>query len=71
MTISAQKLDKMIDIDKSCSDKRGLGYDDESSTSSTSKIIFVKASSIVHNESHKRKWCNFTRKSCKQKCDFT
>ena len=46
LTIDAQKLDKRIDAGKPYGDKRGLGYIDECSTPSSSKIIFVKASPL-------------------------
>ena len=47
MTIGAQRLDKIIEVGKSYSDKRGLGYIDESFTPSSYKTTFVKASLIV------------------------
>lgn len=47
LTIGAQRLDKIIEVGKSYGDKRGLGYIDESSTPSSSKTTFVKASPIV------------------------
>ena len=47
LTIGAQRLDKIIEVGKSYGDKRGLGYIDESSTPSSSKTTFIKASPIV------------------------
>ena len=48
LTIGAQRLDKIIEVGKSYGDKRSLGYmDHESSTPSSSKTTFVKASPIV------------------------
>ncbi|KAA0051650.1 zf-CCHC domain-containing protein/UBN2 domain-containing protein [Cucumis melo var. makuwa] len=49
LTISAQRLGRIIEVGKSYGDKRGLGYIDELSTPSSSKTTFVKASPIVPN----------------------
>ena len=47
LTIGAQRSDKIIEVRKSYGDKRGLGYIYESSTPSSSKTTFLKASPFV------------------------
>jgi len=49
LTIGAQKLDKIIDMGKPFNDKKGLGYVDKNSSSS-SKTTFVKVTPCMSQD---------------------